>query len=57
MVPGVETRLTDGDQDEVIHVADMVSAMVIFNVCSFVETTPLASERRFKRSIRRYEES
>lgn len=30
MVPGLESRLMNGDEDEVVHVADMVSLKVVF---------------------------
>ena len=56
MVPGLEARLMDGDEDEVIHVADVVSVPVVFNVHLFAELAPTAPERRFKRPIRRHEE-
>ena len=35
MVPGLETQLMEGDKDEVIHVAELVSVMVLFDVCPF----------------------
>lgn len=51
MVPGIESRLMNGDEDEVIHIADMVSIVVMSTVYSFTYLALLASERRFECSI------
>ena len=51
MVPGLESRLMNGDEDEVLHIADMVSVMVISSVYSLTDLALPASERCLKCSI------
>ena len=52
MVPGLESRLMNGNEDEVIHTADMVNMIVMSTVYSFTYLVLLASERHFECSIR-----
>ena len=52
MVPGLESRLMSSDGDNVIHIADMVSMIVMSIVYPFTYLALLASERCFERSIR-----
>ena len=52
MVPGPESQLMSGDGDDVIHIADMVSMIVMSIVYPFTYLALLASERCFERSIR-----
>ena len=51
MVPGLESWLMSGDGDDVIHITDMVSMIVMSIVYPFTYLALLASERCFERSI------
>ena len=52
MVPGLESWLMSGDGDNIIHIVDMVSMIVMSIVYPFTYLALLASERCFERSIR-----
>ena len=52
MVPGLESRLMSSDGDNIIHIVDMVSMIVMSIVYPFTYLALLTSERCFERSIR-----
>lgn len=51
MIPGLESRLMNGDEDEVIHIADLVSTIVASTLVLVTDLALPAAERCFERSI------